>query len=84
MRDLKIPGVNTEISVISLRDAAEKKDDVDIATTSRHSRVLRDSSWNGIVQGVLRDKESLHSLFTQLKKIFITSDIKNMYNNKNE
>lgn len=29
---LKIPGVNTEISVISLRDAAEEKDDVDVAT----------------------------------------------------
>lgn len=67
---LKIPSANTEISVISLRDAAEEKDDVDIARASRYSRVIRDSSWSGIVQGVLRDKE-----FT----IFIYSTKENIY-----
>lgn len=69
---LKIPSANTEISVISLRDAEEGKDDVDIARASRYSRVIRDSSRSGIVQGVLRDKKLIIFIFSAKKKYLLS------------
>lgn len=68
---LEIPGASTEIfgDFVTLRSYA-KQDDADVATTSWHSRAVRDPNW--IIQGVLK-KTSFrftHYLPNSVKKVY--------------